>query len=435
MTMRRAILACVLCLLLASSTALAYTSDRMDFGDIDFGGETVYVVAHFDNLARFAEGGAAAGRLEEAKKLFNIGDIQLVQADWGAMGEVALNRYLSGDSRYDLWRLPHNAFFQLATRGAFFPVDTILPPEYFEQLSSITIEKNERLRYDGHLLHFSVGVPDDFGHAPFMVVNLDLWERENLGDPFELYYSGNWTWETIEEIGRRATRDTNGDGEIDQWGFAFIDPMWLIFANGGSITRLDEDGKVVFSLGEPAALEALRTLNDWQNVQGISYGDWQMREWATGRTAMGMMPFWQINPSEYDFRHAVLPLAKGPHTDRHIHAPGVADSIYIPANSAYPLGLIALDNFLFPIDEYYEILDEMISDRAHDRDSYRIMYDVLNNADGDHAYYHNFLGNWWEADTPYGGIIQGIMSGGAAATVVNEFAPRGQAMIDETLKQ
>ena len=79
-----------------------------------------------------------AGRLEEAKKLFNIGDIQLVQVDWGDVGEAALNRYLSGDSQYDLWRVPHNAFFQLATRGALFPVSTILPPEYFETLPRIT---------------------------------------------------------------------------------------------------------------------------------------------------------------------------------------------------------------------------------------------------------------------------------------------------------
>ena len=156
--------------------------------------------------------------------------------------------------------------------------------------------KNERLRYDGELLHFSVGVPDDCGHAPFMVVNLDMWERENLGDPYELYYNGEWTWETVERIAQRATRDTDGDGVIDQWGFAFIDPMFMIFANGGAITRLDEDGKVVFAMGEPATLEALRTLNDWQNVQGISYGDWQMREFITGQTAMAIMPIWQINP-------------------------------------------------------------------------------------------------------------------------------------------
>ena len=39
--MRRTVLVVGLVLLLASG-AFAYTSDRMDFGEIDFGGETVY---------------------------------------------------------------------------------------------------------------------------------------------------------------------------------------------------------------------------------------------------------------------------------------------------------------------------------------------------------------------------------------------------------
>src|SRR5690606_8982653 len=130
-----------------------------------------------------------------------------------------------------------------------------------------------------------------------------------------------------------------------------------------------------------------------------------------------------------------LPLPKGPNTDRHVFAPGVADAIFIPANSAYPLGLIALDNFLFPLEDYYESLEEWVTARAYDRDAYRIMYEVIENVDGDAAYYHNFLGSWWEAETPYGGVIQGIMGGGSAASVVGEIAPRAQAMIDETLKQ
>lgn len=425
----------VLVALFAGQTASAYVSDRMDFGDIDFGGATVTFVLHHDNLAPFYEGGARAGRLEEAKELFNIGDIQVVQVDWAAVGEAALNRYLSGDSTYDIWRVPHNSFFQLATRGALFPVSTILPEEYFETLPRITQMKNERLPYDGELLHFSVGVPDDWGHAPFTVVNLDMWERENLGNPYELYRNGEWTWENIERIAQRATRDTDGDGVVDQWGFAFIDPMFMIFANGGAITRLDDDGRVVFAMGEPATLEALRTLNDWQNVQGISNGDWQMREFITGQTAMAIMPIWQINPDEYDFRHGVLPLPKGPHAEDYVFAPGVADAIFIPANAADPLALIALDNFLFPLEDYEEELEDWINVRAHDREAYSIMWEVLENVDGDAAYYHNFLGSWWEGDTPYGGVIGGIMGGGSAASVVGEFAPVAQAMIDETLKQ
>ncbi|NLM39415.1 MAG: extracellular solute-binding protein [Firmicutes bacterium] len=425
----------LLLVLVLSAGVLAYESDRMDFGDIDFGGATVTVVAHFDNLAAFYEGGARAGRLEEAKKLFNIGDIQLITAGWDEVGELALNRYLSGDSKYDLWRLPHRDFFTLATRGAFYPVSDILPPEYFENLSPFTREKNLRLPYNGKLLHFSVGTPDDYGHAPFCVVNLDLFERENLPDPIELYLNHEWTWDVVEEIGIKVTRDTDGDGEVDQWGLAFIDPMMIIFSNGGAITRLGDDGRVYFTMDEPQVLDALRKLAEWENNLGISYGDWQMREWSTGRTAMAFIPFWQIDATQYDFNYAILPLPMGPAADDYVHAPGVADAIFIPANSAYPLGMIALDNFLFPLEDYHESMEDMIRDRARDQVSYQVMHKVFAEPNGDAAYYHNFLGAWYEGETPYGGIIMGIKGGAAPATVVGQFKAQGQAMIDEYLNQ
>ena len=97
--------------------------------------------------------------------------------------------------------------------------------------------------------------------------------------------------------------------------------------------------------------------------------------------------------------------------------------------------MIALDNFLFPLEDYYESMEDMIRDRARDQVSYQVMHKVFAEPDGDAAYYHNFLGAWYEAETPYGGVIDGIKGGAAPATVVGQFKPQGQAMIDEYLNQ
>ena len=86
--MRRTVLVVGLVLLLASG-AFAYTSDRMDFGEIDFGGETVYFLAHWDAIAQFEEGGGRAGILQEAMELFNIGGYEKVTVGWG---DVAAHR-------------------------------------------------------------------------------------------------------------------------------------------------------------------------------------------------------------------------------------------------------------------------------------------------------------------------------------------------------
>ncbi|NLM41117.1 MAG: hypothetical protein GX199_02275 [Firmicutes bacterium] len=125
----------------------------------------------------------------------------------------------------------------------------------------------------------------------------------------------------------------------------------------------------------------------------------------------------------------------GDDVDDYVFAPGVADAIFIPRNAAYPLGLIALDNFLFPLEDYYEAMEDMIRDRAYDRTSYQVFQRAFAEVNGDAAYYHNFLGAWYENQTPYGGVIEGIKGGGVASTIVNEFKPQGQAMIDEYLKQ
>ncbi|MEJ1730586.1 hypothetical protein SMA90_30115, partial [Escherichia coli] len=104
-------------------------------------------------------------------------------------------------------------------------------------------------------------------------------------------------------------------------------------SNGGAITRLGDDGKVYYALDEPQAINALRKLGEWENVLGISYGDWQMREFITGRTAIGIMPMWQIDANEYEFRPGILPLPMGDDVDDYVFSPGVADAIFLPRNS------------------------------------------------------------------------------------------------------
>jgi len=414
-----------------AAQAYEFESDRMYFGDIDFGGATVTIVAHFDNLVRFKEGGAEAGKLEEAKRLFNIGDIRLLQVGWGEVGQTCLNRYMAGESTWDIWRLPHQYFFDLATKGAFFDVSQILPESYFEKLPRITRDKNEMLALGGKKFHYSCGVPDDYGHSEFLVFNKDIFEREGLPSPYELYENNEWTWDVVEDLAKRATRDTDGDGTIDQWGFSFINPQYMIFANGGTITKFDETGRMIFSMDDEATIEALRRLNQWQNVDGLTVGDYQMTEFKQGRVAMAWMPFWQINPKEYEFAHGVLPPPRGPHMDECAFPSGVADAFFIPANAANPLALIALDNFLWPLDTYYEELDNAIRARVVDVESYRTFQDAIEKWDGNLAYYFNFLGSWWQADRPYGGVIQGVMSGKSPASVIAEFKPVAQAQIDE----
>lgn len=99
------------------------------------------------------------------------------------------------------------------------------------------------------------------------------------------------------------------------------------------------------------------------------------------------------------------------------------------------MALIALDNFLWPIDTYYEELDNAIRGKVKDMESYQTFQEAIEKWDGNLAYYFNFLGAWYQADTPYGGVISGVMSGKSPAAVIAEWAPMAQAKIDEVFKQ
>lgn len=432
------LLVLVLALSLASVSTLAgeFTSDRAAFGDIDFGGATVTIVCHFNSYQRFMEGGVEGGKIEEAKKLFNIGDVTVLQVGWGDVGQTCLNRYMAGESTWDIWRVPHAYFFDLATKGALFDVSQILPGSYFEKLPKITRERNESLAVGGKKFQFSCGVPDDYGHSLFFVYNKDAFEREGLPDPYELYLNDQWTWDVVEDIAKRATRDTDGDGAIDQWGFHWIDPAYLIFANGGAITRVDENGETVFAMGEEPTLEALRRYHQWQYVDGLVQGDYQFLEFAQGKTLMAWVPYYAINGgNNWNFNFGILPFPKGPHAKDYTYPQGTADHIFIPANAENPLALVALDNFLWELWAYEEELENSIRNKAKNMESYQILMEAVEKWDGSLAYWNNFLGPWYRASDPYGAIIGGVGSGKSPASVVAEWAPVAQAKIDEVYGQ
>ena len=73
--------------------------------------------------------------------------------------------------------------------------------------------------------------------------NKTLIDREGLPDPYALYKENKWTWERCDEIVRKATKDTNGDGEIDQFGIYRVRPFAMMVANGGATTRNDRSGR------------------------------------------------------------------------------------------------------------------------------------------------------------------------------------------------
>ena len=82
-----------------------------------------------------------------------------------------------------------------------------------------------------------------------MCINKSLLESEGITVP-----SGDWTWEDFYNICAKVTRDTDGDGEIDQFGCCGYTWQDALTANGASL--FTEDGGSCL-ISEPKAVQAV----------------------------------------------------------------------------------------------------------------------------------------------------------------------------------
>jgi multiple sugar transport system substrate-binding protein len=131
------------------------------------------------------------------------------------------------------------------------------------------------------------------GYSPMVLVyNRRLFRAAGIEPP-----AGDWTWDQFMAVARALTRDTDGDGRVDQWGAAFDRRvfLWLpwIWAGGGDV--LCPDGRSASGcLDSPATVRALGWYLDWVRRDSIvprfstvrrSLGD-QFRLFNSGKVAM-----------------------------------------------------------------------------------------------------------------------------------------------------
>ncbi|MBN2565178.1 MAG: ABC transporter substrate-binding protein [Candidatus Eisenbacteria bacterium] len=119
-------------------------------------------------------------------------------------------------------------------------------------------------------------------------------------------------WSEYEDYARRLTRDSDGDGTLDQWGTAGQISAWmfenLLIQNGGRI--LSPDGKTA-AFNSPQGLQALefmvRLLTKWGKVtSGYEY----QNDFQAGKVGMieGSTVSLSFMEGKYTFDMAVAPL-------------------------------------------------------------------------------------------------------------------------------
>ncbi len=160
-----------------------------------------------------------------------------------------------------------------------------------------------------------------------------LWGWANLAQVSLIYYNKNmfdaaglpypkpdWTWDDFVANAKALTKDSNGDGKIDQWG-TWVDPgmqisrPWTIWGAGGDFLNADHT-KATFN--SPETVEGVRWLVELVTKHKVAPvpGPQQVDVFESGQVAMHPAGMWMI--PEYNniknFKWDVTMIPKHPKT-------------------------------------------------------------------------------------------------------------------------
>jgi ABC-type glycerol-3-phosphate transport system substrate-binding protein len=199
--------------------------------------------------------------IEAAEQKYN-GKIEFVTfGDYGKFVENFTTTSLAGDPFADIvvlelfWSFP-----QIVKKGFILPIDDMLDltdPKYIPWMKSGGA-------FDGKQYGFIDIPPSPYG----IFYNKKLIQQLGLEDPYELQKSGEWTWEKFRELAKNATKDTNGDGKTDVFGYIGdlkISLQQFVYGNKGAFDK-DESGNLKFSMDSANSLQGLQLMSDMYNV-------------------------------------------------------------------------------------------------------------------------------------------------------------------------
>ena len=162
------------------------------------------------------------------------------------------------------------------------------------------------------------GLPAEAG-AEVLYYNADLFRAHQVAPP-----GPDWEWDDFLGAARALTRDIDGDGLADQYGFLCTggaSGQWIpwVWAAGGRV--LDPSGTRSL-IDQPAAVEGIRFYADLLTRERVALPLWEGSDgtwlgedlFATGRVAMCAGPP-ELGARGRGFPHlnwAIAPLPKGP---------------------------------------------------------------------------------------------------------------------------
>ncbi|WP_067135196.1 ABC transporter substrate-binding protein [Microtetraspora malaysiensis] len=222
-----------------------------------------------------------------------------------------LRTQIAGGQAPQVWLSDGVLVQEFAARGALADLTDRVKTVNADDYSGIELNRDAK----GRIYGFPQGA-----QTPVLFYNKKLFADAKVAEP-----TADWTYDDLAAAAKKLTKDTNGDGKPDTYGFrtyspGFTESWWpIIKAYGGDIVTDDNRKVVVDSPQSKAALDwMLGTMGkdgfapDFATTEGLGKGVVHTL-FATGRVAMSYGIYARTLPATsagVDF--GVAPLPKGP---------------------------------------------------------------------------------------------------------------------------
>ena len=193
------------------------------------------------------------------------GEVTIMAVGWNKGANAIAESLETGDA-IDLVFTEGNARFPGdAVSELYLPIDEYLDYDVCDQASV------DAFLYKGeHYVYTNSSITQPY----LLFYNVTMFEEESLETPTELYNKGEWTYAKLLEYITHFTRDTDGDGEIDQWGLepSRVKRQNIGFANDAMQVYEVGNGELAVSIDTQEMIQYYEFLTAYNAIPSVREG-------------------------------------------------------------------------------------------------------------------------------------------------------------------
>ncbi|GAP12859.1 ABC-type sugar transport system, periplasmic component [Longilinea arvoryzae] len=222
---------------------------------------------------------------------------------------------IAGKVPPDVMAFNYDNAYQFGAMGALEPLDSYIQASGYDT-SKIYTATLDMFKVNG----VQYSMPATFSDV-VLYYNKALFDAAGLAYPQD-----GWTMEDVKKAGLELTKDTNGDGTLDQFGYAF--PWWPVILEMYNAHIWDPTTNKC-TLNSPEAIKAFQKIVDARYTEQYSptvdqlaeQGDWDM--FIAGKLAMYPTGPWAVQPFNDKITTFTYDIANMPAGDKqatHVYA-------------------------------------------------------------------------------------------------------------------